>query len=771
MRCLPLFLALGSCWLAAPALADALTISSLAPALAANQKPAAHVVVTEPPFEAVMALRNDSDQPLRLTLAATPLVRVDNGRICGGRSDAYCGAIWELSKGEAWTALPEVIDLPSHGRLRVRLSGTVNATGAYRSELTADYVGATAAAAPATTAGDASKPNPGSAGAPPAGATVVQSSVVEVQRDAGTLPADLWVTPAAPWGVDVLPFSSVSTRLQADLQNTSGRPLRLRAPAVVSQTRTRGQNDVASVSLAPSLNAESCGKSDGALSLQPDQRCSVGVTLPSLDAPGRYAVTLQDSGVGGGAVPVTLQLNVRNPWWCAALPILLGVLGGWVVRNWRASGRDLYLQLADLADLVQESDRLAGRATDETIRNLLRRVRRQVIDLRDRLRDGRPVTGLPDYALLRSRLDCIEALLDIDLIYVRLPPTDTDAVVTQRSAAVDAIATDGQTAQAMQQAVRAYHNAVDQAQKLARLRQDSRAFFDNTAPSLTIASSQLLPDGVRQAAAAVDATRAPLTTALEAREIAAADSRLTEARRGFARLLRAVVDDCQLAWPRPGYVPEPDWNQWRAELRRDAPSRDQIDAAEGPTLDACATALAEASLRHLRALAAAFRHEIETNPALAGSRQQLLHVLVGMPSGHAIGDVLPALRVLHNAMLRYDEAVRAGAGGPAPGAAMAPAQTIPDAPAAAAAPISPLPEVFPLLFPADASRSAILRAVAGLEWITLVLGLLLIVVGGLQSLWVGQPSWGAPADWLTAILWGGLLFIALDGIARPAQRG
>jgi hypothetical protein len=47
---------------------------------------------------------------------------------------------------------------------------------------------------------------------------------------------------------------------------------------------------------------------------------------------------------------------------------------------------------------------------------------------------------------------------------------------------------------------------------------------------------------------------------------------------------------------------------------------------------------------------------------------------------------------------------------------------------------------------------------------------LLIVVGGLQSLWVGQPTWGAPADWLAAILPGGLLFIALDGIARPAAR-
>jgi hypothetical protein len=104
----------------------------------------------------------------------------------------------------------------------------------------------------------------------------------------------------------------------------------------------------------------------------------------------------------------------------------------------------------------------------------------------------------------------------------------------------------------MQQAVCAYHNAVDQAQKLARLRQDSRAFFDNTASSLTIANNQLLPDGVRQVAAAVDATRAPLTTALEARELGAADARFAEARRGFARLLRAVVDDCQLAWRRPG---------------------------------------------------------------------------------------------------------------------------------------------------------------------------------------------------------------------------
>jgi hypothetical protein len=738
-----LFLPWVLCSLAAPALANPLSISGLAPVLAANQNPTLHVTLTEPPLDAVLVLRNSGDQPLHLTLATTPLVRAENGRVCGNANDAACSAAWELAQGNAWTPLPEVADVPAHGSLRVRLSGTVNATGTYRSELTAAFAGGTAA-------------QPGSA------ASTTQSAVVEVQRDVGTLPADLWVTPAAAWDLEVLPLFSVSASLQADLQNTSGRPLHLRAPIVLSQTRTRGQNEVVAVSLAPMLKPDGCAEASGSLSLPSDQRCNVGVTLPNLAAPGRYAVMLQVSGVGGGSAPVTLQLNVRNPWWCAALPILLGVVGGWVISNWRTSGRDRYLQLANLAELAQEFDRLASRAPDDAMRNLLRRVHRQAIDLRDRLRVGQPTTGIPDYATLRARLDAIETLLDIELVYVRLPAADANAVATQRNAALDAISTDGQTVQAMQQAVSAYHTAVDQAQELARLRQDGLAFLANTAPSLTIAVNAQLPDGIRQAAADAHAARAPLTTALDARDLATAVARFTDARRTFARLLRAVVD-WQLALPRPDYVPEPDWDELRVELQHDAPTLAQIDVAEGPALDASAAALAAVSLRHMRGLAAVLRHVIQADQAVAGERVALLQGLAGMPIGQAITDVLPALRVLYNGMRGYEQAAAVAAAAPAP--------EIPAAPAAAAAPVGPLPDgMFPLVFPATAGRRSIMRVVAGLDWLTFVLGLLLILFGGLQSLWVGRPSWGAPTDWFAAVLWGGVLFVALDGIARPAQR-
>jgi hypothetical protein len=637
--------------------------------------------------------------------------------------------------------------------MSVRLSGTVDATGTYRSHLTATFSGAGAAP-------------------PVSAASGVQTAVVEVQRDMATLPADLWVTPAAAWEWEILPWSSVSASLQAGLQNTSGRPLHLRMPYVLSQTRTRGQNDVAAVSLTPTVRTNGCANGGDSLSLPPEQYCSVEVMLPNLAVPGHYALTLQASGVRGGSAPVTLQFNARNPWWCAALPILFGVLAGWVVRNWRASGRDLYLQLANLAELAQESDRLANRATDATMHNLVRRVYRQIIDLRDRLRDGRPTVGIPDYAVLRARLDAIEALLDVDLIYSQLPAVDGNAVVTQRNAALDAISTDDVTTQAMQQAVRAYHAAVDQALRLARLRQDSLVFLANTAQSITIAGDNQVPDAIRQAAAANVAARASLTTALEARDLATGVARFTDAKRTFVRLLHAVTD-WQLALARPNYVPEPEWDRWRAQLQRETPPLAQIEAADGPTLDARGAALAEASLRHMRRLAASLRHEIETNTAIAvRDRATLLQGLAGMPRGHATTDVLPALRVVYNGMRGYEHASAAPAAGrPAAADAMAIGQAIPDAAPAVAGPVSPLPEViFPMVFPANANRSAIMRAIAGLEWITFVLGLLLIVFGGLQSLWVGQPSWGAPTDWFAAVLWGGVLFIALDGIARPAPR-
>jgi hypothetical protein len=57
-----------------------------------------------------------------------------------------------------------------------------------------------------------------------------------------------------------------------------------------------------------------------------------------------------------------------------------------------------------------------------------------------------------------------------------------------------------------------------------------------------------------------------------------------------------------------------------------------------------------------------------------------------------------------------------------------------------------------------------------MDMLTFIVGLVVIVLGGVQTLWIGQPAWGGPGDWIAAVLWGGGLYLALDNIVRPAAR-
>jgi hypothetical protein len=109
-----LLVTLAPCCIAAPTLADPLSISGIVPELAANQKPTLRVTLTEPRLEAVLVLRNSGEQSLHVVLATTPLVREDNGQVCGGAngSNASCEAVWQLEQAGAWMALPEVADIP-----------------------------------------------------------------------------------------------------------------------------------------------------------------------------------------------------------------------------------------------------------------------------------------------------------------------------------------------------------------------------------------------------------------------------------------------------------------------------------------------------------------------------------------------------------------------------------------------------------------------------------------------------------------------------------
>jgi hypothetical protein len=706
-----------------------LAITSVAASLPQGQSPALHVELSDPSLDTGLLLTNSGDQPLSVKLGTTPLARSDGTLVCdGGTRAAACTASWRLSENGSLVPLPAEITLAPHASLTARLIGEVRELGTYRAQLSA------------------TAPN------------LAATAIVEVQRVAATLPADLWTPPAAAWAVEIVPWGHHGIGMQASLRNATGHRLQLLGPGVLSQTRARGEKDVVATDLHPQVTRGDCPAGDP-LALLADQQCTVEVALPKLTATGHYAVKLGVSGTGGGSASVTLDVNVRNPWWWAAILILAGVLGGWVVRAWRTGGRDAYFQLADLAGLVQEFDRLAARAADEDMRALIRRLRRQAVDLRDRLRGGQSTANVPDYATLRARADAIESTLEIDRVYAQLGVADAGSVEAQRQAALTALRDDGQTAQARQQAIEAYHQAVENALAIANVRRRFQLFVADTDRSLAIAAAPQFPAAVREAATAARDARAPVQAALAARNKEQAETALTEAHRAYARLLRALVD--WLTENPPAFFPAAAaWATLVEAVRADAPGLGQIDAAEGAALATLRANLEGALRRLVEAIAHALREAIPTMPP--AEQGPLRAELDSIPAALE-HNVVEALRILLNAMQRYANAMGAAAVAAAP--IPAPALGV-----AGAAP-PPLPESpFPPLFPAGASRRRILAAAAVMDMLTFIVGLVVIVLGGVQTLWIGQPAWGGPGDWIAAVLWGGGLYLALDNIVRPAAR-
>src|SRR5436853_522386 len=80
-----------------------------------------------------------------------------------------------------------------------------------------------------------------------------RTAIVEVQRVAATLPADLWTPPAAAWAVEIVPWGHHGIGMQASLRNATGHRLQLLGPGVLSQTRARGEKDVVATDLHPQV--------------------------------------------------------------------------------------------------------------------------------------------------------------------------------------------------------------------------------------------------------------------------------------------------------------------------------------------------------------------------------------------------------------------------------------------------------------------------------------------------------------------------------------
>lgn len=160
---------------------------------------------------------------------------------------------------------------------------------------------------------------------------------LSVTRTMAAVPANLLIEPR-PARIN-LGFWDAATKSQRVLgvsaQNAGTDPVLLGGPTVTRFVALEGDTEI-SVALR---GRASVAPGDCAAELTPKKDCTLDVTLPEGLPPGRYAVDVALSGLGGGRTMASVRVDIRRSAWFAAMLVGIGALAGYLVVYWRERGR------------------------------------------------------------------------------------------------------------------------------------------------------------------------------------------------------------------------------------------------------------------------------------------------------------------------------------------------------------------------------------------------------------------------------------------------
>ena len=207
--------------------------------------------------------------------------------------------------------------------------------------------------------------------------------------------------------------------------------------------------------------------------LEAGQACSVTLSVPPGLVPGRYVAEVILSGASGGQSVRAQTVEVRASAWWAGCIAALGALLGALVTGWRTSGR----QLVEARILAAERRRQASRLLEAT--TTLPAARRALIHLVERLRglDAaiRRGTPSPDLAPYDERLQAIAAAVEAHAAAERFAAAQAVPIASAKADLAEALdkasrdaTLDAGSSQAIATAAAALRDGVGAAEALIR---------------------------------------------------------------------------------------------------------------------------------------------------------------------------------------------------------------------------------------------------------------------------------------------------------------
>lgn len=569
------------------------------------------------------------------------------------------------------------------------------------------------------------------------GGTLLLSAMIEVVRVHAAAPIEVDSIPAQI--VDVVPWGSGETaKFSAWVRGTDDWPS-LAPPSVKSQEYREAATSTTSIA-APGIAVK---VSDPQKTFEVhDQSVPVRIDVSEIKEPGRYDIALSLGNPDYTSVSIPLTFYVRQSYGIAIAWIFGGVLISFFLRFYGVIGRPLLINKQRVTTLLRELDEYATRPeTDQVGLALVQTLRRQLTDYWNTLSvAGRTadtagldvfdakVSALPAWLQLRERVVHLQPAYLRTAFEVQLNTVET--VLRNGQATTADLAAQGTTLDNMPATIdRAIRDAIKEQLDKFAARLPSSTRFDAIRTQLVDVENDL--DAGRLTAAAEKLDRLQL------------------------RYIRVVADDLSVALDStPAGVSTAEWTSTASSIA------DSLRLARNASTATDALAAFQQALTlYLRVatkgLAADVAERIKKGSAHAAEYRKVGAVVKEAMTLLDEGKLTDAWEKLNVAQQQYRD-VRVTAGATlGETATIATAASIGDD--AAAASEFDILSIFrgPGSITNRAARMTSQRVLqVAVDLLLTAVILVAAVLLGLQTLWIGNLTWGGWHSWIAALLWG-----------------
>jgi len=602
-----------------------------------------------------------------------------------------------------------------------------------------------------------------------------QPEPITITRSDATIPVK--IRPIESTQADSFPLIANSAVVRVLLEGTRSETITLNRPAIPSFSRKETEKVNKSAICGPILiqQAADDGKLaplGGTLTLNGRKSVDLRITIPGL-SPGEYSGIFSAGSSDLAALEPAFTVYVRYCWFVAGLIIALSVLGSYFLRRWAISDRPRLEAQRIIAQLSADVDRTRAEVTDATPdeRNVLDAFSQRLGELFNAWNSRKPAEHDAVVREIGDKLPVFVKWVNLRrrFDHAELPLAIMQAMRRRLTAFADEFPVKTTTADTLSAAIEKLR--IDLAQALgAAIAEAIKTVRDDLTDQKKTAAGEAFGDKLDQEVVprldqAADFAKSEDT-------FAQAVVALDDARLIYTRILASALDaQLPVSTPDPQNIPQDGWNQMLTAVRDELTA---VQRASDP--NTAAAAYARAYSTYLKRLLDAAKVRLDAAPekvdrsvlsdAEKTAARQDIAAAEGLVSDCAAllatHDITAAavkyeqlrkgMTDIQTALKRGNQQMRAADG-----------NVMADPPAALSAPNPPAAAGGVKEFASLPSRTGripsatvddlqkrIRRGEAIVAWIA---GILAVAIG-IKLLWVPTPTWGTPADCITAVLWG-----------------